>query len=455
MGRGGLSSIEREGFRARAALLALAAILAVLFLLRPTASAAQASAAAAGAAATASRADQVETVAEALSQDAAYYARRYGVGQDEAVRRLRAQQDSVATIDRLAAIFADRLAGVAIEHRPAFRITFLLTGTEAVPDTLIYAGGMNVPIHFVTGAAATRRAIVSAIEQHQGEIRAALPFAVGMGADARSGALAVTVRAADADRYGRDALQRQVAAIAGVPARIVTLEQSESNAALYGGSRVTGVFDATGQRGACTAGFVVTDGARTGIITAAHCPAQLNYRDVDGAELALSLVGKWGSGHQDVQVSTADQALMPLFRPDPRGADVRPLTAVRGRAETRTGEFVCHGGIRSGYSCAEVQFVDYAPHPDVCGALCDPDWVTVAGPDCGKGDSGGPVFSGTIAFGITKGISSTHDRCGFYFYMSTDYLPPSWSLLRRPTPQESALASAPEAQPRASPTEAP
>ena len=61
------------------------------------------------------------------------------------------------------------------------------------------------------------------------------------------------------------------------------------------------------------------------------------------------------------------------------------------------------------------------------------------------GDSGGPVFSGTVAFGITKGISSSDDRCGFYFFMSTDYLPPSWSLLLPAAPaMEAALATMPD-----------
>jgi hypothetical protein len=57
--------------------------------------------------------------------------------------------------------------------------------------------------------------------------------------------------------------------------------------------------------------------------------------------------------------------------------------------------------------------------------------VTVAGPHCRGGDSGAPIFNGTVAFGIVKGGSwSRSGRCNFYFYMSTDYLPKGWSLLR-------------------------
>jgi hypothetical protein len=40
------------------------------------------------------------------------------------------------------------------------------------------------------------------------------------------------------------------------------------------------------------------------------------------------------------------------------------------------------------------------------------------------------VFSGEVAFGIAKGINrDDQGRCDFYYYMSTDYLPPPWRLL--------------------------
>ncbi len=97
-------------------------------------------------------------------------------------------------------------------------------------------------------------------------------------------------------------------------------------------------------------------------------------------------------------------------------------------------------GESSGYSCAKVELTDYAPPGELCGGPCSPTWVTVAGPDCIAGDSGGPVFSGGVAFGIAKGVNRTPDgRCIFYYYMSTDYLPPPWRLMvaaeaRRPRP---------------------
>lgn len=82
----------------------------------------------------------------------------------------------------------------------------------------------------------------------------------------------------------------------------------------------------------------------------------------------------------------------------------------------------------------------------LCGGHCSPAWVTVPGLTCRGGDSGGPVFSGTIAFGIANGANcGPGGRCNFYFYMSTDYLPVGWVLTtERSTPAVVHSAPHPE-----------
>ena len=131
-----------------------------------------------------------------------------------------------------------------------------------------------------------------------------------------------------------------------------------------------------------------------------------------------------------MQINLSPEASEPLFYANRGAGSLRRLTTWRNVASTRAGDFVCHYGESSGYSCAEVELTDYAPPGDLCGGPCAPVWVTVAGPSCGGGDSGGPVFRGSIAFGIVKGASYAKDgKCNFYYYMSTDYLPEGWSLL--------------------------
>jgi streptogrisin C len=369
---------------------------------------------------------------EALARDAQEYAAAHLVGIDEAMRRLRAQEESAGITDRLAATYRDRLAGIVIEHSPAYRIVILLTGSEAVPGQIVQAGGMAVPIVFKTGAAATRDRMLTVIRDFRGDILRQLPGPAGMGIDPRSGEIVVTVKSLPRGDVEANEISAELTALTAVPVRLRILDQPERDFSAVGGSRVEGPDMTTGRRAACTTGFVVTDGTRTGITTAAHCPYTLAYRDPAGGTVPLSYVGAWGARYQDVQIQLAGEPLAATFFSDRAKTVLRTVTRWRNRASTRAGDIVCHRGERTGYSCAEIELVDYAPPGDLCGGPCDATWVTVAGPSCGAGDSGGPVFAGTTAFGILKGGSYRRDgSCTFYYYMSTDYLPPGWTLLYR------------------------
>lgn len=381
-------------------------------------------------AAAAAQSPHVQTSAEALAQDAAEYARAAGVSLEAAMQRLRAQQESVPFTDALRRTYGDRLAGISIEHQPQYRIVVLLTGTEPVPDQVIAAGGMQVPVVFLTGARATREQIIAAITRHGATIRSLYPGAAGMGADQRTGELVLLMKVAVADRHGVAEIEDRLAALTGVPVRVRLVDATDSDSSIGGGARVTGVDPASGRRYACTTGFVVTDGARTGIVTAAHCPDTITYLDAAGQSFELPMQGSWGARYQDVQLHITGAAAAPLFQPDGDRSRARIVTTWRNRESTRSGDVVCRRGQTSGYSCALVDLVDYAPPGELCGGPCDPTWVTLPGPSCKAGDSGGPIFSGSVAFGITKGGNYNPDgSCNFSFYMSTDYLPEGWSLM--------------------------
>lgn len=378
--------------------------------------------------AAAAHAQPLQSEDEALRQDAAQYAARHAVPLAEAERRLRAQQETVAVTDRIAAALKHRLAGISIEHRPQYRIVVLLTGNEPVADQRALAAGSPVPVVFQLGARATRDQIVAAMRTQQAALREAFPRSRGMGLDPRTGELVLLVRGIDSDVIGP--WRERAEALTGVPVRVVPVIDKPENM-VRGGGRVTG-RNPDGRRYACTTGFVVRNGTRTGVVTAAHCPDTLEYQEADGSRVPLEFAGEWGARNQDVQVHETSRAKEPLFYADRRAGSLRRLTGARSRASTRAGDSVCHWGESSGYSCAEVELTDFAPPGDLCAGLCEPVWLMVGGPNCKVGDSGGPVFSGTIAYGITKGGSGLDGRCNFYFYMSTDYLPDGWTLLRAP-----------------------
>ena len=371
-------------------------------------------------------AQPVQTQAEAIADDATQYAAQFGVTLDEAVRRLRAQQASVPETDAIAREFADRLAGISIEHVPQYQVVVLLTGREPVADRL-FAG---VPIVFRTGAKVTHREAVDAMRKHLIDLHTELPAARGAGYDQRTGEVVLLVTSTDAERFGVDAIRARAEQVGGVSVRIVVNALIETNLSVDGGGRVEGINSVTGRRNVCTSGFVVTDGTRSGIATAAHCPDELTYQDRDGSIVPLAFAGQWGLAYQDVQVNLSADATLPFFYSNRGAGTLRRLVSWRNAGATRAGDFVCHYGESSGYSCATVELTDYAPPGELCGGPCSPTWVTVKGPNCIPGDSGGPVFSGGVAFGIAKGVNRTSTgRCLFYYYMSTDYLPPPWRLL--------------------------
>ena len=156
----------------------------------------------------------------------------------------------------------------------------------------------------------------------------------------------------------------------------------------------------------------------------------MSFFGTDKKEVPLTLIGAWGERYQDVQIHSAPTELAPLFHGDSKDM-TRMVLSWRNRASTRVGDIVCHRGEKTGYSCAEVAFVDYAPPGDLCAGPCMATWVAVKGPNCKSGDSGGPVFLGSVAFGLVKADSVTDGVCKLYYYMSTDYLPPGWTLLHR------------------------
>ena len=388
-------------------------------------------------------AQAVETPAEAQARDAAEYAKLFAVPQGEAVRRLAALDASIPVTDAIEAKYRDRVAGISIQHRPELRINVYLTGDDPVPGETINAGGTTLPITFRTGALASRDKVIWAVTWHQAQIRAMFSRPPAMGLDPRTGELVVLITSGEA-KSGVEQWRKKVEAVAGVPVSIRVVDQVDVNLGgpPVGGARLEGNNPDDGKRYLCTSGFVVTDGTRYGVATAAHCLDQMSFIAPDHSEVPLSFVGQWGWGYHDVQIGTVAEPLAGLFYADTAKTIERPVTGMRTRDQTRAGDFVCHRGERTGYSCAVVELTDFAPAGDLCGGACLPTWVTVSGPTCKGGDSGSPVFSGTTALGILKGATYRPDgSCAFYFYMSVDYLPQPWSLVLDTAP------SLPGAQP--------
>jgi hypothetical protein len=370
---------------------------------------------------------RVDGPAVALGRDAAAYASAHGVIQAEALRRLRLQLTSIPVTEKLRLQFADRLAGISIEHSPEWRIIVLLTGKEAPNQLLLPAGDDKVPVLIRGGAAATRMQVLAAIDRYRSQIAQVIPGTRGIGHDPRTGKLLVFQRASAATRPAAE-VAAELSTLTGVPVEVRRISASFENAGAVGGSRV--ISEGGGTRYICTTGFLVQRGEERGVTTAAHCSDNMSYRGPDGEERLLKFAGQWGTAYRDVQVHTGVGSDPPIIYTDTPRTIARPVTGWLTRPMTRAGDWVCKRGEASGASCAEVELTDFAPPGELCGGLCSASWVTVKGPQCRRGDSGAPVFIGTTALGVLKGGAFlAGEACAFYYYMSTDYLPDGWRLM--------------------------
>ena len=213
--------------------------------------------------------------------------------------------------------------------------------------------------------------------------------------------------------------------------RVEINDLHELNMSVAGGGLVDGINPTDSRRYRCTSGFVVTDGSgrhrdRRSLPRRA-CLSRCRRRAT-----SLPFIEQFGLGYQDVQINLAPGPQPPLFYSDRKAGSIRKLATWRNVASTRAGDFVCHWGEISGYSCAEVQLTDYAPPGTLCGGPCEPTWVTVPSELHGGRQRRSGVHRNDRVR-IAKGINRTQSgACNFYYYMSTDYLPTPWRVATAP-----------------------
>jgi hypothetical protein len=366
---------------------------------------------------------------QALAADAERYATAFGVTLEEAGRRLDQQRASISVSDALRVRYRSRLASISVVHRPDWHLLVRLTPGERPTDTIEQADGLPIPVHFVIEASATRETALRLLDHHRYLLPRLIPGYRGAGVDPRTGGLVVMQRPG-ADARSSSEVEASLAARLGLPVRVRRLDALMQNSAAIGGGRVEGL-NAEGRRFRCTTGFVVRDGrGNYGITTAAHCPDTLHWRAPDGEERLLPMVGAWGAAQNDIQIHGGIGPAQPLVFSDRDKKVVRTVTSWATRPMTRPGDWLCLRGESSGYACSEVELTDFAPPSDLCGGLCTSSWVTMRGPECRRGDSGAPIFLGSVAYGTLKGGAyMSGGGCAFSYYQSVDYLPDGWRVL--------------------------
>lgn len=362
---------------------------------------------------------------DGATADAAAYAKEFGVDLAEATSRLTAQGEYGKLVERLAEQYPDTFAGSDIDHGAKFGLTLHFKGDKAAAavKAAIGSAGLSRPsVRLNTTArlnAAEARALVEKIE-----VPAELAGHVdGIGYNVSDGTLTLDVGPGVQQPARMTAVNdavRASAASLGIGAPAVAIR---SNAAGASDGHSGGLHLST-----CTSGFAVSVGGTQGLLTAGHCGNTQSYQNYCCTTWwPIYFQAEARTSTADVQWHTTNIGVYPRFVADNTAA-YRTLTS-RTLRSSQNGDWVCHRGKTTGYSCGTVSTITYRPtYDNACpGTTCSATWVQMSGASlrCYPGDSGGVVFLNFSAYGIYKGQSSSGSgagQCSWMIYMAIDYI---------------------------------
>lgn len=354
---------------------------------------------------------------EALWIDAEAYAAEYGTTVEEAHARLMLQDEARVLVAKAQAADHARFAGAWLEHAPAFRLVIQFTGGQSgleSIDSLASAAPLDVEIR--TGAAYSLAALRAAGERIELSPLAGPNFARDI--DVRSGVLVVS----GPQEPSVEAV-RAAESLTGVAIRYesATLAVDQHT---YGGAVV----------GGCTTGFTVHHATGDGVVTAGHCDNNQWYHQPPATGIWYQMA--WQSAMQDVDQDVQfEDSTHPEYPRFWQGAGFTDVWGQAAKADMLN-DWVCHHGQGSGTSCGPVTSITRDPG-DLCGVNgngpCAQSWVQVAGTavKCYGGDSGGPWYSGGLAYGIHKAgasIGPGYGQCFEAIFMAIEGIGPGLGL---------------------------
>lgn len=358
---------------------------------------------------------------EAIRQDAAAYALAFDVSLEESIRRLEAQPQIAAVFERARQMAPDRFAGAWIENGPVYRAVIRLKGEPeiaAIEDLVAAVPFMEVR----PGATYSYQDLLEAQDRIDKFRSEHLPD-TSSEPDAAGGGLLLTSPTTFTDEVAK-ALQE----LAGV---LIRVEKVGLSALLhtYGGRTLS--KNSVNQ---CTSGFTVQHSQTLvkGVTTAGHCPDPLRYHQSSTTSYPMTTSNEVRDDDQDVEfLHETGHIVYPQFWSGSPG-----YRTVTGGAQAPisgwVGDFVCHYGFYTGYSCGTVQNANFDP-----GSYCGPNgngdcfssWIKVVPGGstlrCYGGDSGGPFFNGTTAYGTLTGgntIGPGNGQCYFAWFMQWNFL---------------------------------
>jgi hypothetical protein len=351
-------------------------------------------------------------------------ARMEGISTDEAARRLRADRYAAAADKEARERWPDSFAGLWVDHTNGYAIHAAFTSAAAAHVTDLgrefpaIAGDLVADTRSKNSAEfdALLHRVIDDRDQFDGQtVGAPKSLAATGGAydvvgDIRTGTVHINVPVATASlrgevrlRYGNDVVVNEAAL--AVPS---SCQLTECRPAMLGGIKIT---NSTG--GTCSSGFVVSASSTRFVLSAAHCYTDLGqdpfwhhggwYYGGTNGWVKYGVVDAQRIRHETAQFQDSSKFFVV-------GEDPRMVTSLVGYSNVAVGSFLGKTGYRTGTSYGYVQSKTVAPsYVAFSGNFISVNACTY------PGDSGGSVFSGNGAAGLTSGyFPSTSCNIGTY-----------------------------------------
>lgn len=190
----------------------------------------------------------------------------------------------------------------------------------------------------------------------------------------------------------------------GLPDLEVELREEDAGLTTLTNNVVGGRGLYAGGQWDCTAGFTAVRGGQRGLVTARHCANNMTYRNVAGIIDFVAHAVPDGDNVIDLEFyrTLAPHSTLPQFQ----WRAANELMTVTARANPVMSQIVCLNARTARYRCGQIvdpEQCAWAPWPGVSQPVRScrlaQTWQTIDG----GGDSGGPWFNGSTAYGIHHG----------------------------------------------------
>lgn len=340
--------------------------------------------------------------------DAESYAKHNEVGIEEALYRFDIQEAAGELEAKLTENESDAFAGLWLEHKPEFKIVVLFTqdANEKIEPYITDE---------LTDIVEARTVEVSLIELEnlQKELLSSLAnLEIRFESEINVRENNVTLAIVEADKTKFDlALQAGLLQISIYVKVIYILELGKTESIIYGGLPLN----------PCTSAFSVQDnaiGLNRGITTAGHCSESYSL-SYDGVDLPVQEWLKYGVYDVGFHISP-NFTVTNQFQA--RSSETRRVSATKSRANQVIGGYVCKYGVTTEYTCGYIssKTVNGNVNPPLAATFIRVDNTAGYNDLSSGGDSGGPWFLSTTAYGIHHASSGIDPNDAIY--MAINYI---------------------------------